>query len=110
LYAYYRLRFEEVSACRFIGPANWDDFSRSTPKPADDLRQGWSARTDDMMDPTTKDSSTTPPRRREHRVSRRVLIGGTNNDAKLETLGRWVIPTGGAFLFAPSLSLLRTLQ
>jgi hypothetical protein len=40
---------------------------------------------------------------------RHAVIRGTRNDARLETLGRWIIPTGGAFLFAPSLSLLRTL-
>jgi deferrochelatase/peroxidase EfeB len=36
-------------------------------------------------------------------------IRGQGGDAKLETLAQWVIPTGGAFLFAPSLSLLRNL-
>ncbi len=40
-------------------------------------------------------------------TGRTATIPGPHGNARLATLARWVIPMGGAFLFAPSLSLLR---
>jgi Dyp-type peroxidase family len=40
---------------------------------------------------------------------RNAEIPGPHGNARLRSLAQWVIPTGGAFLFAPGVSLLRAL-